>query len=203
MTVFPGQAVPRLAPDRPQRRIALVRAGVAVVWAVVFLAVLHGRRVTIGGDIPLWVGLLLSAYPLIDIVALLFESRTGLQRSTTYPALVIDVVAVVGLLVATIALHTSAVLIVFGAWAFAAGLMQLVHAWRADGSRRGQLPLLLSGAISAIAGISFAALAREHTTQLTNLGGYAILGAVFFLVWTVVDRAHSREPGETQRQGRR
>jgi CHASE2 domain-containing sensor protein len=40
--------------------------------------------------------------------------------------------------------------------------LQLIGAWRADRSRRAQLPLIISGGISAIAGISFAAMAAQH-----------------------------------------
>ena len=136
-----------------------------------------------GPDIPIAAGLLLAGYPLIDAVASLYE-----QPRRRVPAAVIDALGVVGLLITTLTLHAGSVLIAFGTWAFASGILQLLHAWRAATPRRAQLPLILSGAISALAGVTFAAMASQRTTHLANVAGYAILGAVFFLMWTVLNR---------------
>ena len=86
-------------------------------------------------------------------------------------------------------MHIQAVLIAFGAWAVASGFLQLILAWRTDQSRRAQLPLIISGVISAIAGITFAAMASEHVAHLPYLPGYAVLGAVFFVTWTLVRKS--------------
>jgi hypothetical protein len=82
------------------------------------------------------VGLLLAAYPVIDLVASVSERRTGSDRAELRAGMVIDGLAIIGLLVATLSLHTQSVLIAFGAWAFASVLLQLTRAWRADRSRR-------------------------------------------------------------------
>lgn len=186
MTALPANPVPSQPPSSTARCVATVRAVAAVLWAIGLLAVIHGRLVRVGSDIPLSAGLLLAAYPLIDAVASLFERQE--PRARTYAARVIDTVAVAGLLIATLTLHVGVVLVAFGAWACASGLLQLLQAWGAATARRAQLPLIVSGALSTIAGIAFAAMAAQPTAHLANLGGYAVLGAVFFLMWTVLNR---------------
>jgi len=188
MTAFPARPEPTAthAPSPTARHVAIIRAAAALLWAITFLATVHGRLVPAGSDIPLSAGLLLAGYPLIDAVASLLEQQK--RRVPAKAAAVIDALGVVGLLITTLTLHAGSVLIAFGTWAFASGILQLLHAWRAATPRRTQLPLILSGAISAIAGIAFATMASQRTAHLANLGGYAILGAVFFLVWTVLNR---------------
>ena len=188
MTALPAKPMPTptQAASPTARYVATARAVAALLWAIAFLAVVHGRLVPVRSDIPLSAGLLLAAYPLIDAVASLVERQK--LRAQAYAARVIDTLAVAGLLIATLTLHAGSVLIAFGTWAFASGLLQLLHAWRAVTPRRAQLPLIFSGAISAIAGITFAAMAAQRTAHLANLGGYAILGAFFFLIWTVLNR---------------
>ncbi len=193
MTALPADSVPRAALPARQRRIAFTRAGAAVLWAVGYFAALHGQRVLSGSDIPVLAGLLLAAYPVIDAVATAASERVRGQAGAKLPVgVVVDGLAVVALLGTMLGAHTRAVLVAFGAWAFLSGALQLASAWRAEESRRVQLPLIVSGAISALAGITFAAMAGEHVAQLSYLGGYALLGAVFFLTWTAVDRRSSR-----------
>ena len=185
MTALPAKPANH-APSTTARPVAIVRAVAALLWAIAFLAAVHGRLVPAGSDMPLSAGLLLAGYPLIDAVASLYEHQR--RRVLANAAAVIDALGVVGLLLATLTLHAGSVLIAFGTWAFASGILQLLDAWRAATSRRAQLPLILSGAISALAGIAFAAMAGQRTAHLANVGGYAILGAGFFLVWTVLNR---------------
>jgi hypothetical protein len=192
MTVFPAQSAPRSARPHSQRNVAVTRAAVAVLWAIAYFLTLHGQKVLTGSDIPVAAGLLLAAYPLIDAVASITGWRSGRADRA---GVVIDSLAVIGLLIATFSLRTQAVLIAFGAWALASGLLQLIRAWRADGPRRIQLPLILSGAISAVVGAVFAATSGQHVAPLSDLGGYAVLGAVFFLAWAFIDRKSPRPDG--------
>jgi uncharacterized membrane protein HdeD (DUF308 family) len=62
------------------------------------------------------------------------------------------------------------------------GLIQLFNAIqrRRNGSR--ELPMLISGGLSAIAGASIIASSSADDPSLTALAGYATLGAVLFLV---------------------
>lgn len=192
MSTSPAQPVPRRARPSFHRDGAVTRAAAAALWAIVYLLALHGQRVLTGSDIPVLAGLLLATYPVIDAVASISEWRLRSDRAELRAGIVIDGLAIIGLLIATLSLHTQSVLIAFGAWALASGLLQLIRAWRTDRSRRVQLPLIISGAVSAIAGISFAAIASQHVAHLPYLGGYAVLGALFFLVWTFTDRKHPR-----------
>jgi hypothetical protein len=187
--VTPSDAGTRIHQDA---RLTLTRAAVAVLWAIAYLLALHGQRIPTASDIPVLAGLLLAAYPVIDAVASLSEWRLAPSRGELGAAVVIDALAIIGLLIATFGLHTRAVLIAFGAWALASGLLQLARAWRAGRPRRVQLPLIISGGVSAVAGIFFAATASQHVAQLPYLGGYAVLGAIFFVAWTFADRQSSR-----------
>lgn len=73
------------------------------------------------------------------------------------------------------------VLRVWGAWAITTGVVQLVLAVQ---RRRlgGQVPMILSGAISTVAGTGFWLMASGEDASLTGLAGYATLGGIFFLV---------------------
>jgi uncharacterized membrane protein HdeD (DUF308 family) len=76
-----------------------------------------------------------------------------------------------------------AVIAVIGAWAIAAGLLQLstaVRRWKTHGA---QWAMVLSGAQSALAGGFFIAQStRPVPPSITDVAGYAAVGAVYFLV---------------------
>jgi hypothetical protein len=196
-SVMPVSSAERLsgrARPRFQRDLAITRAAAAVLWAIVFVLALHGQKVLAGTGLPGLAGLLLAAYPVIDAAASVTEWRLGPDRAGLRTGMVIDGLAIIALLITTLSLHTQSVLIAFGTWAFVSGILQLILAGRAGRSRRAQLPLIISGAVSAIAGIFFAATAGQHVAHLSYLAGYAILGAVFFLAWTIIGR-NSPQPG--------
>ena len=122
-------------------------------------------------------------YPLFDVAAAIVDVRAS--RATGSPTLLyvnvaISLLAAVGLGVAG-ASGIPAVLRVWGAWAVVAGLVQLIVAV----TRRkmgGQWPMIISGGISVLAGGSFVAAASADNPALTNAIGYAIPGAIFFLI---------------------
>ena len=157
------------------RRLYLVRFGFAVVWALVLVLF----AATLG---PLSVALLLL-YPAFDLVAAVVDHRAS--RSTGLaPALVVNMalslLAVVGLALAVTS-GVRSVLVVWGAWAVTAGLVQLVVAVRRR-ALGGQLFMILSGGISVLAGVAFIVRSASPTASLTSLGGYAGLGGLFFLL---------------------
>ena len=78
---------------------------------------------------------------------------------------------------------TGAVLAVFGAWASVSGAMQFASAIRRRRSGTRELPMLVSGAISTLAGISFIASSGMDDPTVTNLAGYAASGALLYLLW--------------------
>ena len=59
--------------------------------------------------------------------------------------------------------------------------MQLVVAVRRR-ALGGQLPLILSGGISVLAGVAFVVQSGAAGASLKGLAGYATLGGIFFLV---------------------
>lgn len=157
------------------RRLYFVRFGFAIVWALVmFTTTKH-----IG---PL-AATLLVVYPLFDAAAAIVDARAS--RATTslkllYANIAISLLAAVGLAVAD-ASGIPAVLRVWGTWAIVAGLIQLI----VGVTRRtmgGQWPMIVSGGISVLAGGSFIATASADNPALTNAVGYAIPGAIFFLI---------------------
>jgi uncharacterized membrane protein HdeD (DUF308 family) len=126
---------------------------------------------------------LLVLYPLFDVAAAIVDARASRATGTPtllYVNIAISLLAAVGLAVAG-ASGIPAVLRVWGAWAVVAGLVQLAVAI----PRRkmgGQWPMIISGGLSVIAGGSFIATASADNPALTNAVGYAIPGAIFFLI---------------------
>lgn len=157
------------------RTLYLTRSGFAVAWALVLALT--------GSTLGLLTTALLLVYPLVDLAAAVVDHCTA--RGTRpiralYVNMALSLLAVVGLAFA-VTPGLAAVLVVWGAWAITAGIVQLVVAVprRALG---GQWPMILSGAISVLAGAGFVAQSGTPTASLTNLAGYAALGGVFFLV---------------------
>ncbi|MFJ6674758.1 hypothetical protein ACIQMJ_26975 [Actinosynnema sp. NPDC091369] len=164
------------------RRLYFVRFGFALVWA--------GLLATSASEPgPLSVTLLVL-YPLFDVAAALVDvrsSRNSAQGSAPTPGLYVNI-AVSGLATAGLAVAAAsgipAVLRVWGVWAVASGLTQLA----VGVSRRalgGQWAMILSGAVSTIAGTTFVLHAAQPDAALLDLAGYATLGGVFFLVSAV------------------
>ncbi|MET8251177.1 hypothetical protein [Micromonospora sp. NPDC005197] len=157
------------------RRLYFGRFAFAIVWAAVtFPLAQHLNPLTVA---------LLVLYPLFDVAAAIVDVRAS--RATGSPTLLyvnvaISLLAAVGLGIAG-ASGIPAVLRVWGAWAVVAGLVQLI----VGVTRRkmgGQWPMIISGGISVIAGGSFFAAASADNPALTNAIGYAIPGAIFFLI---------------------
>jgi uncharacterized membrane protein HdeD (DUF308 family) len=169
----PGSVAPAL------RRLYLVRFAFALVWAVALALTAS----TIG---PLSAALLVL-YPVFDVGAAVVDATSSRASRSPAPALYVNMAisaaAAIGLGVA-VASGIPAVLRVWGVWAVVAGLVQLVVALRRR-ALDGQWPMILSGSISVLAGISFVVQAGGAHASLTALAGYALLGGIFFLVSAV------------------
>ncbi|PRY30612.1 hypothetical protein [Pseudosporangium ferrugineum] len=157
------------------RRLYFARFAFAITWALVMFT-------TAGHLGPLAVTLLVL-YPLADVAAAVVDARASRATRSApllYANIAVSLLTAVGLAVAA-ASGIPAVLRVWGAWAVVAGLVQLM----VGVTRRrlgGQWPMIVSGGISALAGGSFIAGAAADDPTLTNAIGYAIPGAVFFLI---------------------
>ncbi|HEY6762171.1 MAG TPA: hypothetical protein VI318_21915 [Baekduia sp.] len=138
-----------------------------------------GDRVpTTNTDIPIAAAVLLTLYPLIDVVA----SLAGARRQPHATALRINaatsLLAAVAVGATAFGSDAGAALVAFGVWAAVSGAMQFVLALR--GSR--QVPMLISGGLSTLAGVSFLSAAGMRDAHLAVLGGYMAVGAALYLV---------------------
>lgn len=157
------------------RNLYYGRFGFAIVWAI--LLFLLAKTINPGSAV------LLVIYPLFDVAAAVIDYRSsGASRpkNLLYVNMALSLATAIGL---AIALNSGipGVLRLWGFWAITAGLVQLIVAirrWRLGG----QLAMVLSGGISVLAGGNFVLMAGKDDPSLTTIGGYAILGGIFFLV---------------------
>lgn len=160
-----------------------LRAVVAGGWVV--------AAFTIGKDVPMIGAGLLVAYPAWDAIANLIDATTngGLARNRTQAFnMVVSFATALAVAVAVaVALgNMHAVLGIFGAWAFLAGVLQLATAVRRWKTYGAQWVMILSGAQSALAGGFFLHRALGSATPgITDFAPYAAFGAFYFLVSAV------------------
>lgn len=169
-------------------RLYFTRFAFAVVWAALLFP--SGKHT--GAALTT----LLVVYPLVDAAAVLWQLRAKDRTSGSKPAEWINVAVSVVVAIALGWASTSSIgaaLAVWGAWAVASGIAQLVTAISRRSSG-GQTPLIISGAISTLAGADFLAQAAKHPSSMTTIGGYAILGGVFFLISAI--RLRALRPGK-------
>jgi uncharacterized membrane protein HdeD (DUF308 family) len=157
------------------RRLYLARSVFALAWAALLFATASGI-----GAVS---ATLLVLYPLVDVAAAVVDSRSSRPGGVTGGLRVnaaVSALAAVGLALA-LGSGVPAVLRVWGAWAVAAGLAQLVVALRRR-ALGGQWAMIASGSLSVLAGASFVLMASGDGASLSGVAGYAALGGVFFLV---------------------
>lgn len=161
------------------RRLYFVRFGFAVAWAVLLIATSpdDGALLTV----------LLVSYPLFDAAAVLWQRRSddGPASPRRAESINIGVSLIVAVAIGWAStISVTAALAVWGVWAAAAGITQLVTAAQRRQSG-GQVPQIVSGAISVVAGLAFLAQSFQDTAGVAGVGGYAILGGIFFLTSAV------------------
>jgi uncharacterized membrane protein HdeD (DUF308 family) len=174
------------------QRIAAVRAVLALVWAAVLVLAIGDDVPTTHTDLPTAAALLLASYPLIDVIASLLGSTFADARVLRINAAV-SALAVVWIAIAAFGSDAGATLVAFGAWAAVSGAIQLgiaIHRRRAEGR---QLPMIVSGAVSTIAGLSFIATSGDDKAHLATLAGYMAVGALLILIWARRSQADPQE----------
>lgn len=157
------------------RGIYFLRFAFALTWALILLATKP--------DLGPLLTVLLVIYPLVDAAAVYWQVRSEGRASTPRVVETINVAASVVVAIAVgiaSTMSVAATLGVWGAWAALSGLSQLITAVRRR-SAGGQIPQMFSGGISVLAGISFLVQASNGADSLAGIGGYAILGGLFFL----------------------
>jgi uncharacterized membrane protein HdeD (DUF308 family) len=175
-----------MSPSSPfaQRHVAVLRAVAALLWAAALVIAVGGKMPSTHSDLAVGVAAFLASYPLIDVVASLIgaASAPAGARALRLNAGV-SALAAVAIGIAAFASTAGATLVAFGLWASVSGAIQLalaVHRRRTEGR---QLPMIVSGGLSTIAGISFIAASGMDEAKLTTLGGYMALGALLYLLW--------------------
>ncbi|MGQ3055525.1 MAG: DUF308 domain-containing protein [Roseateles sp.] len=162
------------------RKYYFVRAAFSFAWvAAVF---------TVARQSPALAAALLIVYPAWDALANLLDVRmTGGAKANATQLINIWISALVTLAVAgSLVFKLQIVLAIFGIWAIVSGLLQLATAVRRRKDNGGQWVMMLSGAQSALAGGFFVAQQSGGAPILQTLGGYAAVGAVYFLISGVI-----------------
>lgn len=183
---------PTATDDQWLQSYYLLRAAVAGVWvAAAFI---------VGTQVSAIAAALLLLYPAWDAFANYIDAQRtgGLTRNPTQ-ALNVAVSVVTTLAVAIgLAMSMNAVLGVFGVWASLSGIFQLatgVRRWKGHGA---QWAMILSGAQSALVGVTFLKQAgAPEIPGIADIAPYAAFGALYFLisaVWLLVSEARRRLP---------
>ena len=154
----------------------------------VFSAVWVAAAFTVGQHSPAIAAILLAAYPAWDALANFVDaSRSGgLGQNRTQAINVAVSVATTLAVILALEMSLNWVLGVFGVWAILSGLLQLGTAARRWKSYGAQWAMILSGGQSALAGAFFIVQAQmPMPPSITNVAGYAAVGAFYFLVSAV------------------
>ena len=161
--------------SRPQtlRNLYLTRTIVQIIWAALVIK---------GNFSPSIASVLLVLYPLWDVACTLFD-----LSSATEGKAILQANAVFGVLTAiaigvTSSSHPTFAIASFGAWALAAGLLQLAVGIARRKALGGQWAMILSGVQSTAAGAFFVLGGLSGKLHPKDLGGYAVFGAVYFLI---------------------
>ena len=174
------------------QRIAVVRAVLALVWAAALLIIVGDEVPTTSSDVPIAAAALLATYPAIDVIASIAAALgTDASGRLLRINVALGALAVVAIGAAAFGADAGATLVAFGAWAAVAGAIQFGVAVRRRAAGR-QLPMIVSGGLSTIAGISFLAASGMDDAQLATVGGYMALGALLYLLWAYRNRTAPR-----------
>lgn len=160
------------------RNLYFTRTAVQLLWAGIVLANATSNPVLAAG--------LLIFYPLWDVACTVYDLKAS-TRSVSGPPTGQYVNAVLGILAAigialTVFQSPQLAVATFGAWACAAGLAQLAVGISRRKALGGQWAMILSGLQSTAAGLFFMLGGLHGTKHIKDLGGYAILGGIYFLV---------------------
>jgi uncharacterized membrane protein HdeD (DUF308 family) len=191
-------AANRAAPDVSRsgdapRLIAIVRAVLALLWAAGLVIALGNEIPSTDSDVPIAAAALLASYPAIDVIASI-AAALGTDASGRVLRInaAISALAVVAIGATAFGADAGATLAAFGTWAAVSGAIQLgvaLHRRRTEGR---QLPMIVSGAVSTIAGISFLAASGGEDAHLATLAGYMAGGALLYLLYAYRSRTAPR-----------
>jgi len=182
MTTATAATATRIRAAGSLRSLYFARTVFSAIW--VTLVFLLASTVTTGSRPTVIAVVLLTIYPAWDAIATFFDVRaTATARShlPQYLNIAVGLLAAAGVLIAIGGGLTPA-LVVFGVWASVSGAVQLYLGLRRRRPIGGQWPMIISGGLSVLAGISFIVTSGAPKTSLTTLAGYSAFGAFWYLV---------------------
>jgi hypothetical protein len=159
---------------RNLRNLYFVRTIVQVIWAAIVIGFAL-ENPTLGAT-------LLILYPLWDVACTLYDLKaSSISATTQYVNAVVGVITAIAIGFTAYS-HIQYAVTIFGVWALVAGLLQLVAGIVRKQRLGGQWAMILSGAQSTLAGVAFTLGGLGDKLHLKDLAGYAVFGAVYFLV---------------------
>ncbi|ADV83424.1 hypothetical protein [Terriglobus saanensis] len=171
-------------PTSSLRTLYFSRTIIQFIWAALVIAFATSS--------PLLAVILMVAYPLWDVACTLFDlsssntsDSTASSKTLQYCNIALGVVTAIGIGVGASSEMRYAVA-AFGAWAFAAGLLQLAVGIYRRSLMKGQWAMILSGVQSMIAGGAFLFGGLGGKVHVKDLGGYAVFGGVYFLISAIL-----------------
>lgn len=163
--------------SRSLRNLYFTRTFIQLVWAWGVISTAPSQ--------PQFAAILLILYPLWDVACTLYDFKTsgqaGLARTSQIINVVLGVTTALGIAV-TVFNQPAYAIAIFGGWALGAGLLQLSVGLIRRRQLGGQWAMILSGAQSTAAGIAFVLGSLNGKIHTKYLGGYAVFGAIYFLV---------------------
>jgi uncharacterized membrane protein HdeD (DUF308 family) len=166
------------------RRIAIARGVLALVWAAALVIAVGDHVPSTDSDVPIAAAALLASYPAIDVVASI-AAALGADAAGRVLRInaAISALAIAAIGATAFGADAGATLAAFGAWAAVSGAIQLAVALHRRRTEGRQLPMIVSGGLSTIAGVGFLAASGMDDAQLASVGGYMALGALLYLLW--------------------
>ena len=166
-----------LTSARTLRKLYFTRTVFQVLWAGGVMATAVAN--------PAIAAVLVILYPLWDVACTIYDLKNsaldGSARTSQITNAVLGVATAIGIALTAFG-HPAYAIGVFGAWALAAGLLQLAAGLIRRKQTGGQWAMILSGLQSMAAGVAFGLGGLRGKFHAKDLGGYAIFGAFYFLI---------------------
>lgn len=167
---------------RSFRALYFLRAGFSIAWVALVSALASPAA---PGDTPgVLAGILLVCYPVSDAVATVFDLRANHRAQSRWLQqinLMAGIAGAAGILITLLA-SLAAAITVFGIWAVATGIIMAVLALRRRRVVGGQWLMIISGAGSVFAGITFIGWTGTPGAGPAVLAQYSAGGALWYLL---------------------
>jgi hypothetical protein len=156
------------------RKLYIARVAFSLLWIALVLTVAKTNNTL--------ATILFIIYPAWDAVATYFDIKANPPAANKTPQYINAGISILMAIAVTIALQSGIpeALMVFGVWAFLAGLIQLIIGLRRRKHFEGQWPMIISGGQSMLAGVAIFAKAHIPNQGVATLAGYSAFGAFYF-----------------------